>query len=566
MSLVKVSGTWKNTKKPFVKVAGAWKSVVEEWVKVAGQWYGALVSVFDLTPIRGTLSRFGTPSPLAAVYKRYFVRDDGTQLFHVKDGSPGVQYIVRRPIGTAYDMSTLAAIDKTLDVSSETALAECVLLKPDGSRMYVGTSDSSAMVLEYTLGIAWDVSTATPTGATLSVSDAVTGLYVTPTGSGLMVARINGADITIEEHNLGTSWDLSTVSGVTQTITVPDGRDLGFGVAADGSRLYTQDADYALYQISLPTPYSLAGASTAQTGGGKVTRFSPTYTTYPYNFALSGSGQYVHFVNSSTNILFTVETSDANNLSTDATPVVKQSSVPGESVFGASTNSAETSVIYMDRSAKTLKQRNLSTAEDISTAGSVVASFDLTSQDSQPYVMAISSDGLHLYMAGLSGDLFYEYALATAWDLSTISYTGRSFDFSAVFSVPNDMCLSEDGTHIYVSQNTSVHQFTMSTAYNLGTMSFEKSATIDSGRPSSGHSYRGITVDATTSTMHAVYSPGDVEQFDMATADDVATLSFSGVYFPLWQTNYTANSIRFNARGSRMYIGAYETIYSIQLQ
>lgn len=116
---------------------------------------------------------------------------------------------------------------------------------------------------------------------------------------------------------------------------------------------------------------------------------------------------------------------------------------------------------------------SLSTAWDLSTV-SISNTFISTAQETAPYALHIGDDGYALYLYGQTSDTVYEYRMATAWDLSTISYSGNSYPVAE--ATPYNIFLSDDGVHMYTYGQAQklLKLHTLSTPWNLSTATFTK--------------------------------------------------------------------------------------------
>jgi hypothetical protein len=117
-------------------------------------------------------------------------------------------------------------------------------------------------------------------------------------------------------------------------------------------------------------------------------------------------------------------------------------------------------------------QYSLSTAWDITTATYDNKSHLTTNQTSSPFSTEFKSDGTKMYITG--GGAMYEYSLSTAWDVSTASYTSNSFTFTSQDTYMRGIFLKPDGTKLYAvgNDNDSVFEYTFGTAWDLSTLSY----------------------------------------------------------------------------------------------
>jgi len=122
-------------------------------------------------------------------------------------------------------------------------------------------------------------------------------------------------------------------------------------------------------------------------------------------------------------------------------------------------------------------QYSLSTAWDLSTASYDNIHYDFGTQAGDIRDFSFKPDGLKFYVLDYGDDLVYQYSLSTAWDLSTLSYDNVSFDFSTEFGYPFGLEFSADGSYMYITNNNvsniGVHQYSLSTAWDLSTASYD---------------------------------------------------------------------------------------------
>ena len=114
----------------------------------------------------------------------------------------------------------------------------------------------------------------------------------------------------------------------------------------------------------------------------------------------------------------------------------------------------------------------LSTAFDVSTA-TYVNAFNVRSEDHNPQGLAFSNDGTKMFVVGQINKHVYEYTLPTAFDVSTAVHV-YSFPVESDVRDPFDVEFSNDGTKMFVVDRNlnKVHQYTLSTAFDVSTATF----------------------------------------------------------------------------------------------
>ncbi len=169
-------------------------------------------------------------------------------------------------------------------------------------------------------------------------------------------------------------------------------------------------------------------------------------------------------------------------------------------------------------------------SNDISTWHLQPDYFNVGAQEATPEAIFFKSDGTKMYILGRSGDDVGEYALSTAWDISTATYTDA---LSGLGSSPTSetnpygMYISPDGIYFYITGHSvdEVAQYTMSTAWDISTASYtrEQDLTDASGtytNPTGIHFKPDGTMFWTCS-----YDEDTIQQYTLSTPWDVSTLS-----------------------------------------
>jgi hypothetical protein len=86
------------------------------------------------------------------------------------------------------------------------------------------------------------------------------------------------------------------------------------------------------------------------------------------------------------------------------------------------------------------------------------------------------------YMFGTNPATFYEYDMATAGDVTTMTYTGHSFTLAVIDGANGtSMVLSPDGAFVYQCGQTisplKINQYNLSTPWDMSTCAFQKELT-----------------------------------------------------------------------------------------
>ena len=214
----------------------------------------------------------------------------------------------------------------------------------------------------------------------------------------------------------------------------------------------------------------------------------------------------------------------------------------------------------------TVFQYSLSTAFDVSTASYNSVSFSVASQETTPLGLDFSADGTKMYVVGYTNSIVYQYSLSTAWDLSTASYSSISFDLNSQETQAIFVSIVSNGTKMYVRGFTNgnvFYQYTLSTAYDVSTASYDSI----SFNPSANVTDPKSLSFSTNGTLLYIMGGGAdaVYQYSLSTAFNISTATYDSISFSVAsQDNQPADLA---VIGSKLYfIGGQNTsVYQYSL-
>ena len=120
-----------------------------------------------------------------------------------------------------------------------------------------------------------------------------------------------------------------------------------------------------------------------------------------------------------------------------------------------------------------VNEYDLSIAWDIGSS-SYLQNFSVAAQDTSPVGLFFKPDGTKMYVLGDAGNAVSEYDLSTAWDISTASHL-QDFSVGAQELNPTGLFFKPDGTKMYVvgrTQGDDVNEYALSTAWDISTASY----------------------------------------------------------------------------------------------
>jgi hypothetical protein len=240
----------------------------------------------------------------------------------------------------------------------------------------------------------------------------------------------------------------------------------------------------------------------------------------------------------------------------DTANITSTSNVLNTGAQGSSSNGMYvkpdgTSMYVASRTTDTVYQYTLSTAYNLSTASYASKSFYIGGQEGNCRALYFKDDGTKMYMCGNTSDTVFEYDLSTAWDISTASYNSVSKSVASELQWPNALFFKPDGTVMYVGGqiDTEIHQYALSTAWDVSTATFTQQSPTIQG--SGGTKALWIKSDGTkmwTAISNVVY------QYSISTAWDITTVSYDSVSGSLSATVTSSGNIAILDSGNTLFV------------
>jgi len=172
-----------------------------------------------------------------------------------------------------------------------------------------------------------------------------------------------------------------------------------------------------------------------------------------------------------------------------------------------------------------INEYNLSTPWTVSSA-SYSQNFSVASQESAPNGVFFKTDGTKMFIVGNTGNNVYEYALSSAWVVSSASYT-RSFSVASQTTGPQGLFFSSDGLNMVVAGGANVNKYVLSSAFDISSASYSQAFTVSSqeGDP------QALFFKSDGTKMYVLGSSSDtVYQYSTAKAIDTLDLSTGSVF------------------------------------
>ena len=460
----------------------------------------------------------------------FVITPNGSHLY-ISDNTGDAVY--RYTFGTAFDVSTLSSGTQMFSTSSVDTQPDKCRFNDDGSKFFL-LGRANNRIYEYAVSTAYDLSTATYSNNSLLVSSQATaplGFDFNSDGTKLIVSD-NTTD-SVYLYNLSTGFDITTASYSSTSFSLASQDSVPSGVSfnTSGSKMFVLgNVNDTIYQYS-----TVLNTASLDLSTGAVFDYTPTSDVQVTVSNPAASGTV-----SSATLLLTGGAAEGGVLSAASytSKSFDYSAVTtGEYGMGFSNNG---SYLYIpDQGSNTIYQFSLSTAWDISTASYDSISYNASSQVSSPRDVAFNDDGTIMYVGDQGNNGIYQYTLSTAYDISSASYANKSLSTASQDAQFRDMWFKPDGTKVYTygDTNVRVYQFALSTAWDISTASYESKFFSPSTQVPTAQKF-ALNSSGTKFYMMGYSSSQGIFQYSLSTAWDISTASYDSVNY----TGYTTET------------------------
>ena len=225
----------------------------------------------------------------------------------------------------------------------------------------------------------------------------------------------------------------------------------GINFNPDGTKMYVTDSQgtETVLQYSLSSAYDVSTASLVSTED------ISTDVDLPHAITFSTDGTKMFIMdNKDTDVeVYTLSTAWDSSTSTWSARFNFNKSIDDQ-VRGLTFNPEGTKMYIIGAQREVVYQYPLSTAWDVSTAGSKTDSPDLTSDENDPRNVQFNSDGTIMYIGGSGGNEINKYTLTTAYDVSTASHS-NTYSISSETETMRGFVIVDNGSKMYITSDAA---------------------------------------------------------------------------------------------------------------
>jgi len=191
----------------------------------------------------------------------------------------------------------------------------------------------------------------------------------------------------------------------------------------------------------------------------------------------------------------------------------------------------------------------------------------VNAQNLAPTDLFFNPDGTKMFTLDNVNDSVDQYTLSTAYDVSTATYDSKTYSFTVEESDAWGLSFSTDGTSMYTLGQTTkkVHQYTLGTPFDVSTAAY--SSKLYDATPDNLFSLRGLHFSSDGTKMYLVsVNTDDVSQYTLGTPFDVSTASSDSKSYTFTEDT-NPQGVYFNSDGTKMYMigSTNDSVYQYSL-
>ena len=500
--------------------------------------------------------------------------------------------VKRYDFGTPWDLSTLnttATSGQSITTSGFDGNMIDVAFNPSGTKMYLAGQDSD-FIYQWNLSTAWDLSTASYSGsknvyASNRVNGGFNGIFVTPDGTKIYTVDRNTD--TVVRWNFTATQDIVNISFDALT-SVNSVNNYPFDIAfnPDGTAMYLSGNNSGFYKFNLSTPFELSSGFTHDTSfsvtvntnavegffikpdetriytmyNNEISQWnigSFTQPTAQYHVAVTNSGgqidsQYFTDINSMT---------AAQSAGTGT--VHYAVSTDGRTTWSVAKGTDGVRPIVRNNSGTWQYNSQLTSVNDLSSTSSTPVALSSSFQSvtgNYPDSFTFADSGNKAYFVDDFVNI-HQFNLSTAYDVTTMTSASSSYNHTQTSNAAQGVHFKTDGTKFYLMSLNYLFGFSCSTAFDLSTVSYDGSVNLNTGMGSGNlNSGKGITFKPDGTKFYVMDDYGLVYEYSLATAWDItSTVTFVSKLDITAQAPSGTKDLAFSSDGTVLYVGRYSS-------
>ena len=204
----------------------------------------------------------------------------------------------------------------------------------------------------------------------------------------------------------------------------------------------------------------------------------------------------------------------------------------------------------------------LSTAFDVSSASYSSTSGNISAQTPALTGISFSPNGAKMYAVGTTNRTIYEFDLSTPWSVvsGSLSYSGNSFSIASKETAPTGVTLNPSGTKVYIIgyNSDSVHEFALSTAFDISSASFTSTFSVSSQDTEP----QALQFNSDGTLMFICGSNSSkIHAYNLSSAYDISSSVYNSKFLSLASQTTSPVGFAFNPLGTKLTVFSANNSY-----
>ncbi|WP_068448552.1 YncE family protein [Polaribacter atrinae] len=366
----------------------------------------------------------------------------------------------------------------------------------------------------------------------------------------------------ISQFNLTTPYDLSTMSHLDKNYFIESSvdnnpEDVTFNTS--GSKMYiTGESNINITEFDLPINWDVSSAIINDTFDISAAIFSydGSSATRPHGITFNNDGSKLYVLERDTDKVYAFNLTTVYDVSTASSTGVVDLDVSSQegNPRGLAFNNDGSELYVIGTTGDDINTYTFPSGSEFNLSlASYSSNFSIQTHEKEPQEVIFNDIGSKFYVLGTDGIDVDEYTLSTNFDFtSTVTYLD-SYKIETIEKTTHDVLFNADGTKMYVAGDilNSVSQFSLSTPYDISTITFEDALSISSRETF----IRGIQFNNIGDRFYITGSQSDdIEEYSVSTPFDLSSsVNHLGSY-NINSEDSNPSSFTFNNDGSLLFL------------
>jgi PGF-pre-PGF domain-containing protein len=397
----------------------------------------------------------------------------------------------------------------------------------------------------------WSVSYAVYDNVNLPVGyGLLTTSGVSFNGTGSKMYVLDGSKV--DQYTLSTPWNVSTATYDNVQFSFSSQTSAGAGIFFNGTgdKMYIIATSTAVvYQYTLSDPWNISSAIYDEVNFSVASQDTAATDVF---FKPEGDKMYVAGVTNDRIFQYTLSNPwNVSSATYDNINIITTGEGNNQGLFF---NSSGDKMYFVGSDNDMVFQYTLSDPWNLSSATSDNINLSVVSQEGTPVGVFFKSEGDEMYVIGNVNDFVHQYSLSTPFNLSTATYNTIRVSIGGQETAPTGVFFKDDGTKAYLTGSFSdaVHEYNLSTPWDISTASYNNVKVIVQSQDSNP---RALFFKPDGAKMYFVGSDNDmVFQYTLSDPWNVSSATYDNVNFSVTTEEADPRGLFFNSSGNKMYI------------